>query len=94
MNLISIPFIRVTPIELSYVAAVLCQDYTIGIEISGSQVHSNLIRQALKSVLKDEGFKIEGWKANAATESPRCVFDWVSMPENEKSFIVGGMCLR
>ena len=63
--------------------------------MSGSQVHSNLVRQALESVLKDEGFKIGGSKANATTESPiaRCVLHWVSMLENEKSIIVGGICL-
>ena len=55
--------------------------------MSGSQVHSKLVIEALESVLKDEGFKIGGSKANAATESARFVLHWASMPENEKCFI-------
>ena len=66
---------------------------TVGIEMSGLQIHSDLVRQGFENVLKDERFKIGGSKANAAIESAKCVLHWASRPENKECFIACWMNL-
>ena len=48
--------------------------------------HCDRVRNGIRSVMTDEGFKIGSSKAKVAVESANCIIQWASKPENEECF--------
>ena len=52
----------------------------------GSLNHCDRVRNGIRSVMTDEGFKIGSSKAKVAVESANCLIQWAAKPENEECF--------